>query len=176
MCHRVIVGDESHEGAVHMQISTIGIDLAKNVFQVHGVDAADKVVMNRALRRSQMLAFFAKLPPCLIGMEACATAHYWGRELRALGHTVRLMPPSYVKPYVKRGKNDSVDALPIAKQLVGRACVLCRSRLPNSNPYLCCTERAICLCGNARSSSMRYVPTWPNSGLSPLRGSRDCSS
>jgi transposase len=93
-----------------MQIGTIGIDLAKNVFQVHGVDAADKVVMNRALRRSQMLAFFEKLPPCLIGMEACATAHYWGRELRALGHAVRLMPPSYVKPYVKRGKNDSVDA------------------------------------------------------------------
>src|SRR5262245_52468732 len=96
---------QSHEGAVHMQITRIGIDLAKNVFQVHGADAADKVVMKRGLRRSQMLAFFEKLPPCLIGMEACATAHYWGRELTALGHTVRLMPPSYVKPYVKRGRS-----------------------------------------------------------------------
>jgi transposase len=93
MCHRVIVGDESHEGAVHMQISTIGIDLSKNVFQVHGVDAAGKVLITRRLQRLGVLAFFAKLPPCLIGMEACATSHYWARELKALGHEVRLMPP-----------------------------------------------------------------------------------
>ncbi len=80
-----------------MQISTIGIDLAKNVFQVHGVDTAGTVVITKKLRRSQMLAFFEKVPPCLVGMEACATSHHWARELKALGHAVRLMPASYVK-------------------------------------------------------------------------------
>ena len=93
-----------------MQVITIGIDLAKNVFQVHGVDANDKVVFNKPLRRSQVLPFFAKLAPCLIGMEACASAHYWARELKKLGHEVRLMPARDVKAYVKRGKNDAVDA------------------------------------------------------------------
>src|SRR4030081_2731637 len=97
-------------GAVHMQITTIGLDIAKNVFQVHGIDAAEKVVVRKRLRRSQVLAFFAGLPPCLVGMEACATAHYWARELTALGHEVRLMPPQYVKAYVKRNKNDAADA------------------------------------------------------------------
>ena len=98
-----------------MQVSTIGLDLAKKVFQVHGVDAAGKTVMTRQLRRAQMLAFFKKLPPCLIGMEACATAHYWARELIKLGHTVRLMPPAYVKAYVRRGKNDAADAAAICE-------------------------------------------------------------
>jgi transposase len=93
-----------------MQASTIGIDLAKNVFQVHGVDAAEKPVFKKQLRRGQVIEFFGKLPPCLIGMEACATSHQWARELRKLGHEVRLMPPSYVKAYVKRGKNDAADA------------------------------------------------------------------
>ena len=93
-----------------MQVITIGIDLAKNVFQVHGVDANDKVVFNKPLRRSQVLPFFAKRAPCLIGMEACATAHYWARELKKLGHDVRLMPAKDVKAYVKRNKNDAVDA------------------------------------------------------------------
>jgi transposase len=93
-----------------MQVSTIGLDIAKNVFQVHGIDAAEKVVVRKQLRRSQMLAFFKALPPCLIGMEACATAHYWARELTKLGHTVRLMPARDVKAYVKRNKNDAADA------------------------------------------------------------------
>src|SRR5215510_2889817 len=93
-----------------MQVITIGIDLAKNVFQVRGVDTNDKVVFNKPLRRSQVLPFFAKLAPCLIGMEACASAHYWARELKKLGHDVRLMPAKDVKAYVKRSKNDSVDA------------------------------------------------------------------
>jgi hypothetical protein len=87
-------------------ISTIGIDLAKNVFQVHGVDAAEKLVLKKQLRRSQVLEFFSKLSPCLVGMEACATSHQWARELKKLGHDVRLMPANYVKAYVKRGKND----------------------------------------------------------------------
>ena len=93
-----------------MEITTIGVDLAKNVFQVHGVDAAGGVVVRKALRRAQVSAFFAKLPPCLIGMEAWGTSHHWARELIRLGHDVRLMPPAYVKPDVKRGKTDAADA------------------------------------------------------------------
>ena len=93
-----------------MEISTIGLDLAKNVFQVHGISATGEVVIRKALRRSQMLPFFEKLPPCLVGAEACGTSHHWARELIKLGHEVRLMPAAYVKPYVKRGKNDAADA------------------------------------------------------------------
>ncbi len=93
-----------------MQITTIGLDLAKSIFQVHGVDATGQVIVRRSLRRSQMLPFFAKLPPCLVGIEACGTSHHWARELTKLGHEVRLMPPAYVKPYVKRGKTDAADA------------------------------------------------------------------
>jgi transposase len=89
---------------------TIGLDLGKSVFQVHGIDAGGAVVVQRRLTRSKLLAFFAKQPACLVGMEACAAAHHWGRELRKLGHKVRLMPPRYVKPYVKRQKNDAADA------------------------------------------------------------------
>lgn len=91
-------------------ITTIGLDIAKSVFQVHGVDAAGQVVIRRQLRRRQVLAFFQRLPPCLVGIEACASSHHWSRELQALGHSVRLMPPAYVKPYVKRQKNDTADA------------------------------------------------------------------
>jgi transposase len=91
-------------------VTTIGLDIAKSVFQVHGVDAAGQVVIRRQLKRRAVLAFFQKLPPCLVGMEACASSHHWSRELQALGHCVRLMPPAYVKPYVKRQKNDMADA------------------------------------------------------------------
>src|SRR5450631_2751282 len=97
-------------GTVQMQITTIGLDIAKNVFQIHGIDAKEKVVVRKQLRRSQVIAFFAALPPCLVGMEACATAHYWARELRKLGHEVRLMPAKDVKAYLKRNKNDAADA------------------------------------------------------------------
>jgi transposase len=93
-----------------MQVTTVGLDLAKSVFQVHAVDAGGRVVIRKALRRAQVLPFFAKLPPCLLGMEACGTSHHWARELTKLGHEVRLMPPAYVKPYVKRGKTDAADA------------------------------------------------------------------
>ena len=91
-------------------VTTIGLDIAKSVFQVHGVDAAGQVVVRRQLKRRYVLAFFEKLPPCLIGVEACASSHHWSRELQALGHKVRLMPPAYVRPYVKRQKNDAADA------------------------------------------------------------------
>jgi transposase len=91
-------------------IATIGLDIAKSVFQVHGVDASGQIAVRRQLKRRHVLAFFQKLRPCLVGIEACASAHHWSRELQALGHTVRLMPPAYVKPYVKRQKNDAADA------------------------------------------------------------------
>ena len=91
-------------------VITIGVDLAKNVFQVHGVDAEGVVIFRRQLRRGQMLPFFKKQPSCLVGMEACATSHHWARQLIGLGHEVKLMPPRYVKPYVKRNKNDMADA------------------------------------------------------------------
>jgi transposase len=93
-----------------MQITTIGLDIAKNVFQVHGIDADEKIVVRKQLRRGQVLKFFASLPPCLVGLEACATAHYWSRELTKLGHEVRLMPAKDVKAYVRRNKNDAADA------------------------------------------------------------------
>jgi transposase len=91
-------------------VTTIGLDIAKSVFQVHGVDAAGQVVIRCQLKRRYVLSFFEKLPPCLVGIEACASSHHWSRELQALGHTVRMMPPAYVKPYVKRQKNDAADA------------------------------------------------------------------
>ena len=91
-------------------ITTVGLDIAKSVFQVHGIDAGGQVVIRRQLKRRYVLTFFQKLPPCLVGIEACASSHHWSRELQALGHTVRLMPPAYVKPYVKRQKNDATDA------------------------------------------------------------------
>jgi transposase len=91
-------------------VTTIGLDIAKSVFQVHGVDAQGNVLVRRQLKRRYVLAFFQRLPPCLVGIEACASSHHWSRELQALGHTVRLMPPAYVKPYVKRQKNDAADA------------------------------------------------------------------
>jgi transposase len=98
-----------------MQITTIGLDIAKNVFQVHGIDAREKEVVRKQLRRGKLMAFFEALPPCLIGMEACATAHYWARELTKLGHEVRLMPAKDVKAYVKRNKNDAADAAAICE-------------------------------------------------------------
>ena len=98
-----------------MTVTTIGLDIAKNIFQVHGVDATGEVVLRKSLRRAQVIPFFAKLAPCLVGMEACGTSHYWARELSGLGHDVKLMPPAYVKPYVKRGKTDAADAEAISE-------------------------------------------------------------
>jgi hypothetical protein len=92
------------------EVSTIGLDIAKSVFQVHGVDVAGAVVIRKRVSRAKVLEYFGDLPPCLVGIEACPSAHHWGRELQTLGHTVKLIPPSYVKAYLKRGKNDPNDA------------------------------------------------------------------
>src|SRR6266480_2851240 len=97
------------------EVSMIGLDIAKSVFQIHGVDAAGAVVVRKRITRAKLLEFFAALPACLVGIEACPTAHYWSRRLQALGHTVRLMPPSYVKAYLKRSKNDANDAAAICE-------------------------------------------------------------
>src|SRR5437764_14441080 len=102
-----------------MQVTTVGLDLAKRIFQVHGVDAAGKVVIRRRFQRSEIAAFFADLPACLVGIEACATAHHWARLIGASGHQVRLIPPSYVNPYVRRSKTDAAGAGAIC-EAVGR--------------------------------------------------------
>ena len=101
-----------------MQITTVGLDLAKHIFQVHAVDETGKVVVRKRLRRTEVVSFFASVPPCLIGMEACTISHHWARELTQLGHTVKLMPPAYVKAYVKRGKTDAADAEAICEAVV----------------------------------------------------------
>ena len=102
-----------------MKITTVGIDLAKNVFQIHGTDEHGHAMLKKQLKRDQVAAFFANLPVCLIGMEACGSAHHWARKLQAMGHTVRLMAPQFVKPYVKTNKNDAADAEAIC-EAVGR--------------------------------------------------------
>jgi len=118
------------------EVTTIGLDLAKNVFQIHGVDASGRAVVRRQLRRSQVLPFFEKQAACLVGIEACATSHHWAREIAKLGHQVRLMPARYVKPYVKRNKNDAADAEAICEAVTRPtmrfACVAIKSAF---DPY-----------------------------------------
>jgi transposase len=102
-------------------VTTIGLDIAKSIFQVHGVGADGNVVLRRKLKRRYVIAFFQKLPRCLVGIEACASSHHWAGELQAIGHTVRLMPPAYVKPYVKRHKNDAADAEAICEAVTRKS-------------------------------------------------------
>src|SRR4030081_2181627 len=116
-CTKMEVLLTPQQGTPMSEITVIGLDLAKHVFQVHGADLDGRPVLRKRLRRGQVLEFFASLSPCLIGMEACAGSHYWGRELQALGHEVRLIPPQYVKPYVKTNKNDATDAEAICEAL-----------------------------------------------------------
>ncbi|HTU45817.1 MAG TPA: IS110 family transposase [Bryobacteraceae bacterium] len=113
----VVVEDHQEREPSMGEITTIGVDVAKHVFQLHGVDAAGEVVLRRRLRRSQIAVFFSSLRPCLIGMEACGTGHFWAREIAGFGHDVRLMPPGYVKPYVKRNKHDAADAEAVCEAL-----------------------------------------------------------
>jgi hypothetical protein len=124
-------------------ITTIGLDIAKSVFRVHGVDADGDVVLRRQLKRRYVLSFFQKLPPCLIGIEACALSHYWSRELQALGHTVRLMPPAYVKPYVKRRKNDAADAEAICEAVTRPNMRFVPTKTPEQQSCLMLQSRTI---------------------------------
>ena len=117
-------------------ITTIGLDIAKSVFQVHGVNAAGQVVVRRQLKRRYVLTFFQKLPSCLVGIEACASSHYWSRELPALGHTVRLMPPAYVKPYIKRQKNDAADAEAICEAVTRPSMRFVETKTPEQQSCL----------------------------------------
>ena len=118
------------------EIATIGLDIAKSVFQVHGVDRAGQAVVRRQLRRSHVLKFFASLPPCVVGIEACATSHHWSRQLGALGHSVKLMPPSYVKPYVKRQKNDMADAKAICEAVLRPTMRFVQTKTPEQQSVL----------------------------------------
>jgi transposase len=118
------------------EIATIGLDIAKSVFQVHGVDRAGQAVVRRQLRRSHVLKFFASLPPCVVGIEACATSHHWSRQLGALGHSVKLMPPSYVKPYVKRQKNDMADAEAICEAVLRPTMRFVQTKTPEQQSVL----------------------------------------
>lgn len=145
-----------------MQVTTIGLDLAKNVFQVHGITENEEVAFNKPLRRAQLLPFFSKIEPCLIGMEACSSAHHWARELTKFGHDVRLIPPMYVKPYVKRGKSDAIDAEAICEAVTRPTWGLWRSRRSNSSPYCQSTERGASWFASAPNLSMVYVEWLPN--------------
>jgi transposase len=128
------------------QAITIGLDIAKSVFQVHGVDESGGVVIRRQIRRAQLLAFFSKQPACLIGMEACASSHHWARELAALGHQVRLMPAQYVKPYVKRGKNDAADAEAICEAVTRHSMRLVAIMTPEQQSAMMLHRVRLMLC------------------------------
>ena len=117
-------------------VTTIGLDIAKSVFQVHGVDAQGTIAIRRSLKRRQVLPFFKKLPPCLVGIEACATSHHWSRQLQALGHTVRLMPPAYVRPYVKSQKNDAADAEAICEAVMRPSMRFVETKTPEQQSCL----------------------------------------
>jgi transposase len=117
-------------------VTTIGLDIAESVFQVHGVDATGTVIVRRQLKRRYVLAFFQKLPPRLVGIEACASSHHWSRELRALGHTVRLMPPAYVRPYVKRHKNAAADAEAICEAVTRASMRFVETKTPEQQSCL----------------------------------------
>ena len=129
------------------EVSTVGIDLAKSVFQVHGADTSGAVVFRKKLRRDQVLTFFSTLPRCVVAMEACASAHYWAREIALAGHDTRLIPPAYVKPFVKRQKNDMADAEALlARRRSGRRCGSFRARARRPRPAQWCSVRATCSC------------------------------
>ena len=148
-------------------ITTIGLDIAKSVFQVHGVDAEGKVIVRRQLKRRYVLAFFQKLPPCLVGIEACASSHYWSRELQALGHTVRLMPPAYVKPYVKRQKNDSADAEAICEAVTRANMRFVPTKTAEQQSCLMLHRTRHLFIRQQRQLSMRSQLTSPSSASSP---------
>ena len=160
---RMICG-ESEGRATMENVTTVGLDLAKNVFQVHGVDAEGTAVIRQRLTRGRMLKFFAKLPPCLIGIEACATSHYWARELVALGHDVKLMPAQYVKPYVKRGKNDAADAEAICEAVTRPTMRFVGIKSPEQQSAMMLHRVRLILNRQRTQLSNAMRRTWPSSG------------
>jgi transposase len=167
------------------QVITIGLDLAKHVFQVHGADAEGSPVFSRKLRRSEVLRFFEKLPPCLVGMEACGSSHYWAREIAAFGHEVRLIPPAYVKPFVKRGKTDAADAEAISEAVTRKTMrfVPIKTVEQQAAAMVLKTRALPFWCGSERRRSTPYARIWPNWASSPppawqglRRWSRSCGT
>jgi hypothetical protein len=150
-----------------MTITTIGIDIAKSVFQLHGVDEAGNVILRKKLRRSAVLDTLRQLEPCLVGMEACATAHYWAREISALGHQVKLMPPAHVKPYVKRGKNDMADAEAICEAVTRPTMRFVPVKSADRQAVLVLHRTRDML---MRQRTMRSEAIWPSLVSSRLRG------
>jgi transposase len=154
------------------EVITIGLDIAKSVFQIHGVDAAGAVVMRKRITRAKLLEFFAALPACLVGIEACPTAHYWSRRLGALGHTVRLLPPSYVKAYLKRNKNDANDAAAICEAVTRPSMRFVptkseqQHRIPAAARFSLCLRSNACLGTKpihaARLRHARQRSNWPS--------------
>src|SRR5512133_2880090 len=154
------------------EITTIGLDLAKHVFQVHGIDAEGTTVLRKRLRRGQVLAFFSRIPRCVVGLEACATAHYWARELGALGHEVRLMPAQYVKAYIKRNKHDAADAEAI--------CEAVQRPTMRFVPVKTAKQQATQLLHRGREQLERQLLTWHKSNavsqrLASIPGSGDAA-
>jgi transposase len=145
-------------------ITTVGLDIAKSVFQVHCVDANGDVVLRRQLKRRYVLTFFQKLRSCLVGIEACASSHHWSRQLQALGHTVRLMPPAYVKPYVKRQKNDAADAEAICEAVTRPNMRFVPIKTPEQQGCLMLRAHGICSSGSRQQSSTRSAPALQSSG------------
>jgi len=145
------------------EVSTIGLDIAKAVFQVHGVDGAGAVVIRKRVSRAKMLEFFAELAPCLVGIEACPSAHHWGRELTGLGHTVKLMPPSYVKAYLKRSKNDANDAAAICEAVTRPSMRFVAIKSKQQQTALMLHGPGNCWCVSARCSATRCAGIWLNS-------------
>jgi hypothetical protein len=139
------------------KVTTIGLDIAKSVFQVHGVDAEGNALIRRQLKRRYVLAFFQKLSPCLVGIEACATSHHWSRELKALGHTVRLMPPAYVKPYVKRQKNDATDAEAICEAVTRANMRFVETKTPEQQSCLMLHRTRQLFIRQQRSEAAKYA-------------------
>ena len=152
-----------------MQINVVGFDIARQVFQVHAADISGQPVAQVRLRRAQVLDYFRSLPQSLVGMEACATAHHWARELMAHGHEVRLMPPGYVKPYVKRNKTDAADAAAIAETVTRPTMRFVPVKSAESQAMLMLHGTRELLVRQAQCSRMQCGHTWPSSGLSRLR-------
>lgn len=150
------------------QVSVVGLDLTKSVFQVHGINAQGEAVLRRGLTRAQLMKLFEKLPPCLVGMESCASVHHWARELTALGHEVKLMPPQYVKPYVKRGKNDAADAQAICEPVTRPTMRFVGAKSPDQHATMM-LHRVVCSRASGAVAQYRQYRQQPHADLHDLR-------